>query len=83
MKVWITKYALSTGIIETEAREARNGADMVIYRMAGDTFDQYAHGEGKDWHRTRESAVVRANEMRAAKLNSIAKQVKKLEALTF
>ena len=44
---------------------------------------QTAHGEGKDWHRTKESAVKRAENMRAAKIASMRKSIAKLEKMTW
>lgn len=80
MKVWITKYALTSGIIETEAEEC--GDDMV--RVHNNTFcDSYYHKEGREWHRTKESAVAKAEEMRKKKIASLQKQIKKLENTNF
>jgi hypothetical protein len=39
--------------------------------------------QGKDWHTTKEAAVARANEMRAKKIDSLRKQIMKLEGMTF
>lgn len=77
MKVWITKYALTSGISEHEA-EGTHTRDMVKYGP-----HSFAHGEGKDWHRTHESALTRAEDMRVAKLNSMRKRMAELEALRF
>lgn len=83
IKAFVTKYALTEGIREVDARICtRTSEGMIVYANNGG-YQQYAHGEGRDWHRTREAAVKRAEEMRAAKLKSIAKQIKLLEALTF
>ena len=80
MKVWITKYALTSGIIETEAEEC--GDDMV--RVHNSTFcDSYYHKEGREWHRTKESAIAKAEEMRKKKIDSLQKQIKKLENMKF
>lgn len=38
---------------------------------------------GNEWHRTREEAVARAEQMRAAKIASLKKQIAKLEKLSF
>lgn len=48
MKVWITKYALTTGIIETEAEEC--GYDM-IHVPGADVTHSYYHKEGKKWQK--------------------------------
>lgn len=79
MKVWITKYALSDGIKELEVEQSDGFPDIVC----GKSLNDYYHGEGKDWHRTYESATVRANEMRQKKIASLKKQIEKLEKMRF
>lgn len=73
MKVWITKYALTSGIKEMEVEQSENFPDMVYDR--NDTY----HGEGRDWHRTRESAIAKAEQMRLKKIESLKKQIAKYE----
>jgi hypothetical protein len=82
MKVWITKYALSVGIIEADAKESAAYPGMVVIRREG-RFDECFHNEGKDWHRTLTFAQTRADKMRVAKIASLEKQIAKLRALTF
>lgn len=78
MKVWITKYAISSGILEKEARENENFPGMIT------TDDgSYFHGEGKDWTRTKEEAIAIAEKMKAKKIESLKKQIKKLENMKF
>ena len=38
---------------------------------------------GKDWHRTPEAAIARAEEMRAAKIAAMRKHLTKLERMVF
>lgn len=78
MKVYITKYALSQGIFEKEAKECGNG--MIATR---EKWSAYFYGEGKEWHRTKEGAIKRAEEMREKKILSLKKQITKLENLKF
>ena len=74
MKVWITKYALTSGITRHDAESCDD--DMVKYgRM------QYAHG--KEWHRSYENALLRAEEMRIKKIASLKKSIAMLEAMSF
>lgn len=79
--VFITKYALTVGIIEVKEIRDSKSKDMVVYRYKDATFDQYAHG--KDFWLTKEEAIERAEEMRIAKLKSLDKQIKKISALKF
>jgi hypothetical protein len=78
MKVWISKYALSKGIYAKEVVDVGEG----VVRTVG-SYWSFFHGEGKHWHRTPEEALRRAEEMRAAKLASMRKQIAKLEKIDF
>jgi len=85
MKVWITKWALTQGIFEAEVEEC-DTEGMVAQKPDGGglcNMATYYHGEGKEWHRTRESAVARAEAMRQKKIANVKKQLKKLELLKF
>lgn len=79
--VWITTYALTTGITRHSARISHIPSMVEIIHER--SLKQYAHGEGKDWHRTREGAVARAEEMRKAKIASLRKSIAKLEKMTW
>ena len=79
MKAWITKYALTSGIHEVVAEQSKESPGMISWGG----WNGYAHGEGRDWHRTREGAMVRAEVMRKKKIESLKKSIKKLEALRF
>lgn len=78
MKAFITRYALTKGIIEVEAREGSDGwfgpkgQEEWCWR-----FPLAA------WHRTRKAAISRAEEMRVKKIASLKKQITKLENLKF
>lgn len=78
IKVWITKHALTEGIKVVDAEVCGDGS-MVSYGNAG--CSMYAHG--KDWHKTPEAAMDRAEEMRKAKIASLRKSIAKIEALKF
>lgn len=80
--VYITKYALTTGISHVLARVVKDTNGQMIEVKMG-VHIVYFHGEGKDWHRTKESAIERADEMRMKKITSLRKQIKKLESLKF
>lgn len=79
MKVWITKYALTKGILEKECEDRGNGA----VKEAENRFPIYYHREGDEWHRTKESAIKKAEEMRQKKIASLKKQIEKLEKMRF
>ena len=77
-KVWITKYALSSGITENDAdiREGRAypGAPFVSY---------VSFKIGTDAFLSREEAVQAAHLARKKKVASLKKQITALEALKF
>lgn len=75
MKVWITTYALSEGILEHEA-EKTHSESMIAYDNG-----RYAHGN--DWHKNKEAAIARAEQMRTKKIASLKKQLAALEKLEF
>lgn len=75
---YITKYALTAGILEVEA-EWTEGSDMVAYKTRGSSFTQYAHPT--DWHRDLDSAMARAEVMRTKKIASLHKSIEKMIAL--
>lgn len=79
-KIWITKYALTTGVFCVEATLFL-GDGMARYRREGSHFDEYAHREGRDWHRTEAAAKARVEALRRKKIASLKKQIAKLEAL--
>jgi len=81
--VWITKYALTDGIVEV--KNARHCVSTSVNMIDCPSLGVFAtfHGEGKEWHRTRESAVKRAEAMRVKKIAAYKKSIKKLEALKF
>jgi len=88
-KAYLTKYALTSGIMVVDAEECLqfNGdpysSRMIAFKFPGGTYTEYAHGEGKDWHLTPESAITRAETMRTKKIAALQKQIKKLESMTF
>lgn len=80
MKVWITKYALTKGIFETDVEVCREiNPDMV--KQTGIQWPQYFHKP--HWHESWGDAAAQAERMRQAKLKSLKKQIAKLEAMRF
>lgn len=80
MKVWITKYALTDGIICTEGEEILGGIwvkDENVCLGRNHFFDR------TEYHETKESAVKRAEEMRQKKIESLKQQIQKLEEMRF
>lgn len=74
---YITKYALTTGILEVQGDVFDEMPTMMRYRREGCT--NYAHRN--EWHDTLYDAMTRAEEMRHEKLVSLKKQIEKLTKL--
>lgn len=80
MKVYITKYALTKGIIvRDDAELCRDVSDKMI--SVPGQFTSYFHKP--DWHETRETALTQCERMRAAKIKSVEKQLARLRELYF
>ena len=87
MKLFITKYALTAGILE---REGKLSSEYNAYEIesAGEAekyFGRYSsHLSWKaDTFETHAEAVKRAEMMRGARIVSLRKQIEKLTKLTF
>jgi len=80
---WITKYALTTGIDVVEAEWCNDISESMISYRSEDSFRTGLYAHGKEWHRTQEAAVARAEEMRLAKIANLRKQMAKLEHMQF
>lgn len=82
-KIWVTKYALTKGVFSADAELSSEYLQMAV--VEGDirlgTCRSCYHGS--DWHLTRSCALEQAERMRARKLESLRKQIAKLEALKF
>lgn len=79
MKVWITKHALTRGIFEMEV-ESQSEDGTVVY---GKSWNDCYYREGREWHKIKESAIQKAEEMRQKKIASLKKQIEKLEEMRF
>ena len=78
MIAYITKYALAGGIQEVDGYITHNGYFA----------DTYSHGAAmfagkKEYFLNVDEAILRAEEMRNAKIKSLKKQIDKLEKMTF
>lgn len=83
MKAWITKYALSSGIMETDAEVCGVGDGRMIrvLKKEGEYADNYFHKP--HWHEKREEAVTHAESMRVKKVVSLKNSIAKIEKLKF
>jgi len=68
MKVWVSKFALTKGIFEIEVKD---------FKTIGE------HNKGKEWYLSKDEAILKAEEMRKKKIDSLYQQIQKLESLNF
>jgi len=80
MKIYITKHILTQGIIEKDG-EILDGYDGRMVEIGGLNSHEYYHKPY--WHLTKEEAIEHAIKLKANKINSLKKQITKLEKLTF
>lgn len=87
MKVWVTKYALTQGILEKEVEICSSDVSGHMIKITGTGIgwspSEYYYGNGKEWHETKESAIKMAEFMRLKKIESLKKQIIKLEKMKF
>lgn len=80
MKVWITKYALTKGIIEADAEKALSDTVVIPRGRCILQSNWFCIG---DWHTSKKQAIAKAEEMRQKKIASLKKQIEKLEKMKF
>jgi hypothetical protein len=78
-QAWISKYALTRGLYEVTVTQSVNDSTTIHVVGAREMY----FDEGKNWHRTRDEAVLRARDLRDAKIDCLKKQIAKLNRLTF
>jgi hypothetical protein len=78
VKIWITKYALSEGIIVIDDAEVSECQPSIAGVRSPGCYGMWVYYHGKDWHRTPEEAEARAEDIRIAKIESLKKQIAKL-----
>lgn len=79
-KVFITKYALTKGILEKEAEICDYGNGHIRAYVKGEFL---SYPLGKVCFKTKEQAMERAEKMRLKKIASLKKQIEALEKMKF
>lgn len=80
VRVWVTKWALTKGILCVDAEVSPDGM-FAAWGPERSWRRQYAYG--KQWHRSREDAIEHANRMREKHLANLAKRMERVRALSF
>lgn len=83
IRVWITKYALTQGILQADDAEVCVDINPGMIRVPSMGTSAMFHGEGRQWHRTEASALKRAEQMRRDRIKSLERQIGKLKGMTF
>lgn len=79
-KVWITKYALTKGIYEAEVNDSQADEGRVLILKGG---HYYGSIYSPHWHKAKESAIAQAEKMCTKRIESLKKQIAKLEKIKF
>lgn len=82
MKVWITKYAMSSGVFTAEASKS-TGFEGMCFVRAKKRRKFAGYFDGSDWHTDEAKAIEQFNQMKQSKIASLKKQLAKVEALEF
>jgi hypothetical protein len=78
MKVWITKYALTSGIFTADIPDdVQRNSGFVSLTGGGALYRR------SERHESEEAAVAKAEDMRSKKIASLWKQIAALEKLEF
>lgn len=80
-KVWLTRLAMTSGVKVAEGEISDSDPNGDSIRVFGCTWHHNAHGEGRDWHRTREAAVARVEVMRTAAIKVAKRKLDKLTTM--
>jgi hypothetical protein len=80
IRVFVTKFALTKGIVVALARETANPEHVAV--DGGYPWESITFKLG-DWHTTQERAVKRAEQMRDQKIKQLEAQIAKLRELAF
>ena len=84
MKFYVTKYALTQGILEKEGElvdSIQKGQQFLKCKNHFPIMDEYYHGD--DFHETKEKAILHAESMIINKIESLRKKILKLENIDF
>ncbi len=79
--VWITKYALTTGMFTAETKDDINALEDDIVRVNNQSLNGYRLYFQNEWHATEAMAIAYVKIIRDKKIKALKKQIKKLENL--
>lgn len=80
IKVWLTKYVLSKGIVTEVDAERCNDPELVSIRLTGSAFTSL-YRLGRECFDNQADALANAQSRRRARIASLLRQIDKLENL--
>lgn len=81
MEVFITKYALTSGIRKADVELSSSNKNSVIEKNGKRFGINFYHKPF--WHLTIEDAIIHAEELRDKRISSLKKSLSKLQKLSF
>jgi len=82
MKIYITKYALTKGIIEDDAIKIDRELSKTMAVVDNDGWGRkYYHGD--EFHYSETAARIKADKMRLNRIKALEKRIAKLKSLKF
>ena len=81
MKVYITQYALTQGILEQDAELCTQTNDTMIRVKIPNSFDVFYHKPF--WYEDKQEAINHAEALRNKRIQSLKKSITKIEKIKF
>lgn len=81
MKIWITKYALTTGIFSVEAEDKLTEYGAAAFKRSPEHYTEFV--SKNDFYYSLEHAKEHAEKMRIKKIKSLENQIKKISEIKF
>ena len=79
MRLYVTKYALSKGILIVDAEVSDDFPNVASIKVG---LGGSNHFYGNEWHTSPEGALIQAEKMLVAKIASVRRKLHKLEKMT-
>ena len=84
MRVWITKYALTSGIFsvaDAEIRKTIDGSEYIHIKESGLHMESYVFGN--NYRLSKEDALIDAEKRRQKRIASLKRSLQKMENMNF
>lgn len=78
---YVTKWALTKGILQVEGKLSSEFPDMLAVTTSG--IEQYFHGPGREWHVSREHAEIQVGLLLSREVKRLQRKLEDLESKKF